>query len=196
MDLETIDSKVNRLGFAIKRLNDLTVSKIQTRYSTTNLFSDKGGQIQFGLIAPRYEFVEVEDRTVKQVVRDGAVLIEGAAPDPERPGFLDWKNKKITFSLGDKDIGDILYALEKGAVNKNGELVALFHKNVKDGGETSKTFKIKPGQTNSQGQMTYLVELYNSTDKNKVSVFVGGPDLMRIKVALQAAFPIILGWTA
>ena len=60
--------------------------------------------------------------------------------------------------------------------------------------EISKCFKIKPGQTNAAGQTTFNVEVNDTTRKNRVSLFVTGADLMRLKIALEAALPLVLGW--
>ena len=195
MSEPTLDYKINALGQAVKSLIDKANQTVRTKGSSTNFYSEKGGQFQFSLISPKYVLQEKNGIVSRLVERDGAVLIEAAPPDPDKQGFLDWKNRKITFSLSDKDIGDIVYSLEKGILNKNGELVCIYHKNQKGEIETSKVFKIKPGNQNSQGQTTFLVEIYDATNKNKVSVFIIGSDLMRLKLALESAFPLVLGWT-
>ena len=188
----TLEDKVDTLARVLKKYMD--TQSLRTKTSTINFFSERGGQIQFGIIPPRYEVIERDGKSSRVISRDGAVLVEGAPPNPEKPGYLDWENKKVTFSLGDKDIGDILYALSRGNVNKNGELVSLYHKNVVGETEVGKTFKIKPGEQNSSGQSTFLVEISDVTNKRRVSIFVTGADLMRLEVGLRAALPLVLGW--
>lgn len=193
--MATIDEKVDALIRGLKTLLDRT-NPVNRRPASSNFFSPKGGQLQFAVGSPRWSAPEERDGVlVSHVAKEGAVFIEGAPPDPTTEGRLDWKNKKIVFALSDKDIAAIIDGIETLAVDRGGNLVNLTHTTGPENAEIVKYFKIKPGTADRNGNPTYLMELADTATKNRVSVFVGRPELTRLRLLLTGAICHTLGWT-
>jgi len=183
---------LNRAIKGIAKVLD-AVQEPQYRGPTIDFYQPKGGQLQFSVAPPRYRETEksnVSDPGVKWASKMGAVFVEAAPPDPENPGRLAWGTKKIVFAMSDKDIGQILWALELKKTE-----VSLNHYPDENNKQNGKTFKISKGQPNRQGEPTWNLSLLEKRDgeQNRVSVFVGGPDMMRLKTLLEHSLPFIMG---
>lgn len=188
--MATTDEKIDRLMNGVAKVIKL-LEKPAYRPASTNFYSPTMGQLQFAVGSPTWKAPEDKNgQKVSYVAKEGAVFIEAAPPDKTREGKLDWENKKIVFALSDKDVATIVYALERNKVDKNGNLVNITHTN----GDVVKYFKIRPGQPNKDGDMTYGLEVQDMSTKNKVGAYVLGPDLMRLKILLEHAMTKILGW--
>lgn len=153
----------------------------------TAFYQPGGGQIQLSLIPPRWRVYNSTDTAT--IEKNGAMLLEGAPPDPNRDGFLDWENNKIIFALGEKDIAETLYLVSKG-INVN-----LIHSNSDK--TIVKTFKIERGNKNRNGIDTYklvLLEKNNDLKKKGISVFITAIDLTRFMKVCEQGIPYIMGW--
>jgi hypothetical protein len=160
------------------------------------------GQFQLTASAPKYVYDWSNWSSarpgVAQVERDGAIFIEAAPPvennDKANPR-LDWKGKKIIFALSDKDIGELLWgiALMQG---QSESAVKITHAPEDDSKNNNKTFSIRKSTHEKYGTQWQLLlsEVRNGQEHSKVSVFIKGPDLMRFKLFLEAAYPYILGF--
>lgn len=191
---EKLDALIRGVTKVLEKV-DLSKNKIVRRPSPTNFYSPKGGQLQFAVGSPRWGAPEDKDGVqVSYIDKEGAVFIEGAPPNPEDPGKLDWKNRKIVFALSDKDIAVIVDALETNVLDRGGNLVNLTHTTGPENAPIVKYFKIKPGTANQDGRPTFLMELADQSSKNKVSVFVGRADITRLKLVLSNSISKILGW--
>lgn len=191
---EKLDALIRGLTRVLERL-DQGKEKVVHRPSSTNFYSPKGGQLQFAVGSPRWGAPEDKDGIpVSYIQKEGAVFIEAAPPNPEDPGKLDWRNRKIVFALSDKDIASIVDALETGVLDKSGNLVNLTHTTGPDNAPIVKYFKIKPGTAGPDGKPTFLLEVADQSTKNRVSVFVGRADITRLKLLLTSSIGKILGW--
>ncbi len=172
------------------------VRRPQHRGPTVDFYQPKGGQLQFSVAPPRYRDAEINanypnDAGIRWASKMGAVFIEAAPPDPNSDGRLDWSNKKIVFALSDKDIGALLWGLAC-----KDDRISVIHAPDEDNRQNSKTFAISKGKDNPRTkQPTWNLSLTEKKDgnENRVSVFVGGPDIMRLKVLLEQSLPFILG---
>lgn len=184
---ERLDYLLKGLRYIAGQLDGLE-TKVSRRPSSTNFYSPKGGQIQFAVGSPRWSTPEEsgDGRLISRVIKDGALFIEAAPPDPAREGFLDWANRKIIFALSEKDIGACYHAITKREPDRNGCLVNLTHKTGED---VVKYFKIKPGQSG-----TFLLELADATTKTRVSVFINEQDMARLELVMLSSFSHVLGW--
>jgi hypothetical protein len=191
---EKLDALIRGVTKVLEKV-DQGKSKIIRRPASTNFYSPRGGQLQFAVGSPRWGAPEDKDGLlVSYIDKEGAVFIEAAPPNPEDPGKLDWKNKKIVFALSDKDIAVIVDALETGALDKGGNLVNLTHTTGPENAPIVKYFKIKPGTPAPDGRPTFLMEVADQSAKNKVSVFVGRADITRLKLVLAGSINKVLGW--
>ena len=166
------------------------VDDVIYRPASANFFSKTGGQFQFVVGSPTWKNPEDSNgKSISWVYKQGAVFVEAAPPDPNNPGRLDWKNKKIVLALSDKDIGEILYGIRVNKPSNSGELVKIFHSN--DDRTVVKTFKILQGRDE-----TWALSLHAKAPgvDTKVHVYIKGPDLMRLTTLLQSALPVVLGW--
>jgi hypothetical protein len=119
----------------------------------------------------------------------GAVFVEGAPPDPERPGKLDWTKGKVVFALADKDIGQIIAAI------RNREAVKVIHTTGDGANEMVKTFEVG-APTEFKGRNTYNIGLRQKQngEEKRISLFINEGDIVRLQLTLQAALPYILGF--
>lgn len=162
----------------------------QLRPPTVDFYMPKGGQLQFSVAPPRYRSLEIsqgETYGVRWTDKAGAVFIEAAAPNPNREGRLDWKNK-IIFALSDKDIGQILWGWETKS-----DMIRITHAPGDDAKSNNKTFSIKRDEYNGKPQWTLALQEKKNGESKSVSVYVSGPDMMRLRTLLVSAFPFILG---
>lgn len=194
---KTTEEKIDALIRGVTRVLQAVEpakSKIVRRPASTNFYSKSGGQLQFAVGSPRWGAPEDKDGLqVSYIDKEGAVFIEAAPPNPEDPGKLDWKNRKIVFALSDKDIAAIVDALESGEVDNRGDLVNLTHTTGPENAPIVKYFKIKPGAP-FNGKPTWLLEVSDQSARNKVSVFVGRADITRLRLVLAGAINKVLGW--
>jgi len=179
-------------------LNQNLNRNVKFRPATADFFSKSGGQFQFSVGAPQWREPEAHGQgEVSWVDKSGAVFVEAAAPDPNNPGRLNWKEGKVVLALSDKDIGQILYGIRTRQSAEDGELVKIVHSNADR--SVVKTFLIKKGQPG-----TYLLAISQNktsessgmdlTNRINVSVYISGPDLLRLTSLLEAALPVVLGW--
>ena len=155
----------------------------QFRTCSMNFFGEKGGQLQFTCAPPRYRAPEND---IIWPDKSGAVFIEGAPPDPNNPGFLDWKNGKIVFALADKDIGDLLAAIANQADGK------VIHTTNDD--KDVKTFRISaPKPFNGKNTYNLSLQMKSNGAERSISLFINEGDLIRLRVYLAASLPYILG---
>lgn len=167
------------------------VQPISYKTSTINFFQPKGGQLQFSVAGPTYKDPEKSFDGKPAFCwpqKMGAVFIEGAPPIPNSER-LDWANKKIVFALGDKDIGEIIW----GLTIKQPE-IKLIHSMDETNRKNSKTFRInREADWNGTPQWSLSLEESKDGERNKVSMFIKGPDLMRLKLLLEHSIPYIIG---
>ena len=162
------------------------------RGPTMNFYQPSGGQLQFSCAPPRYKAPEKsgpDDAGVAWSSKMGAIFIEAAPPNENKDGKLDWKNKKMVFAMSDKDIGEVLW----GLACKSGD-IRIVHAPEDDAKNNNKTFRLQKGKE-FKGQPQWvlsLTEKKNGVD-TKVSVFIKGPDLMRLKTLLEQGLPYIMG---
>ena len=188
-----IDALIRGVKLVLDKLGDRR--QVFRRPSSTNFFAPKGGQLQFAVGRPRWSTPEEKDGVlVSYVVKEGAVFIEAAPPDEKNEGKLDWKNRKIVFALSDKDIAAVVDGIVTRTQDRGGNLVNLTHTTGPEGAEVVKYFKIKAGNPRQDGSPTFLMELADASTKTKVSVFVGNPELTRLRLLLESAIGTVLGW--
>ena len=183
---EKLDRIINGIALVLNKL-----SQPQYRGPSMNFYQQSGGQFQFSAAGPRYRDPESNGSgdSVAWSSKPGAVFVEAAPPDPANKDRLDWTNSKIVFAMSDKDIGEIIWALKTGAPEAR-----LVHAPDENARENNKTFRLKKEQE-FRGQPQWsmgLTEKKNGTEK-RVSIFIKGPDVIRLQLLLESSLPIIMG---
>lgn len=203
---ENILEHIKFVKSAVQRLtNGLTMlirnETATFRSATMDFFSKSGGQLQFSVASPRYREAQSSqqgDPGIRWPQRNGAVFIEGAPPLGDGSDNLDWANKKIVFALSDKDIGEILFrmALAQSSPKDFPLAIKLLHApEDKDSRLNNKTFMLKR-ESDYKGEPQWSIGIYEKAEgkpDNKVSIFLKGPDYMRLKALLEAALPYTMG---
>lgn len=173
----------------------LVLSEVQTpqyRGPSMNFYQQSGGQLQFSAAGPRYRDAEKSgpsDPGVAWSSKMGAVFVEAAPPHPTDEGKLDWNNQKIVFAMSDKDIGEIVWGLKT-----NKEEIRLVHAPDDDARNNNKTFRLKK-EKEYRGEPQWsmsLTERKNGQD-TRVSIFIKGPDVIRLQLLLESSLPVIMG---
>jgi hypothetical protein len=186
MEQEQFDTLVRGISAVLDN-----VRTPQFRPPSVNFFMPNRGQLQFTIAAPRYREVErknPKDAGVRWADKMGAVFVE-AAPALPNSDKLDWDNKKMIFAMSDKDIGQVLWGF---AAKK--EDIRLVHAPDENAKQNNKTFRIRKGD-DFRGEPQWILSLTEKKngESNEVSVFIKGPDMMRLKSLLEGAIPYILG---
>lgn len=168
------------------------VEPIDYKTNSINFYQPSGGQLQFSVSGPSYKPAErfFKDKPkVRWPQKMGAVFVEGAPPiQGSNPPKLDWTNKKIVFAIGDKDIGQILWAF----ANKSD--IRIVHAPDDNAKSNNKTLAIKRAKDwNGQPQWSLSLTEKKNGETNSVSMFIKGPDMMRLKNLLEQSLPYIIG---
>ena len=185
----------SKLDKAIRGIG-LILGEVKTpehRGPTMNFYQAKGGQLQFSVAPPKYRPTErsrPEDSGIAWASKMGAVFIEAAPPIPNSdPPRLDWANSKMVFAMSDKDIGEILW----GFSVKSPE-IRLIHAPDEKQRENCKTFRLKREKDyNGSPQWSISLTEKKNGKETRVSLFIKGPDVMRLKTLLEGALPYIMG---
>lgn len=184
------EQKLDRI---LKGLEALYKQTLPAKYRTPSLdfYMPKTGQLQFSCGGPTWREPTLNNGVLDYVCeRPGAVFVDGAPPDPNNPGRLDWANQKIVFAMSDKDIGEVLYAMN------HGKDVRLIHAPNENDKTKTKTFSIQKGEGG-----TFKIALSDSvTPRNgsvktpvNVSAYIKGGDMMRLVKYLETVLPFIMG---
>lgn len=197
MSESVLNDIVNKLGWLAKGLFRPT-----HRTGRLDFYMPKTGQLQFSVSGPKHFYDwnkwSFQNPGVANVEREGAVFLEGAPP-LEGTEKLDWANKKIIFAIGDKDIGELLWGLQSMQGKAEG-IVKITHAPEDDAKNNNKTFTIKksiyksPRDGDVPQWQLILSEIKDGQEKSKVSAFIKGPDMMRLKLFLETSLPYILGF--
>lgn len=183
-------SETAEIKNALRAIAEL-VSKPQYRTPTMDFYLPSGGQIQLSVAGPRYRGVERDDPTDPGMAwpeKLGAVFVEAAPPDKEKDGFLDWRNKKITFAMSDKDIGQVI-AYFRG----EDERLSVVHAPENDRSQ-SKTLSVRRGMFKEKPQWEMRLVEKRGTDEIAVKVFLTTADVTRLCLFLESALPYIFGF--
>lgn len=183
-----INQILNRVAAALGDLREP-----QYRGPSMNFYQQSGGQLQFSTAGPKYrspEKTDANDPGIAWSSKAGAVFIEAAPPDPNNKERLDWANSKIVFAMSDKDIGEIIWGLKTNAAD-----IRLVHApEGADAKNNNKTFRLKrEADWNGQPQWSMSLIEKRNADQKKVSIFVRGPDIIRLQLLLETSLPIIMG---
>jgi hypothetical protein len=115
------------------------------------------------------------------------VFLDIARVREDNPDRMDWANK-ITMKLNARDIADLVMGV------RNAGSVDIFHKVNKDDGSTpSTTLKVEPG---TEGTFKWFVGKTVGSDKKFATIYLDQKDMYLTFQMLEAALPVIHGWTA
>ena len=150
------------------------------KFPKTYRVHKKQAELQLSLSRPKD--TEVDGKTVSEA---GCLFLEIAKPLGEGTNKMDWENK-LTMKLGVTDLGKIL--TECRANDK----VSLIHKTEKDGVVRMTSLNVDPGEN---GTYKWLVVKTEGTAKKMQSVYFDSTEMFITFKLLEAAIPVILGWT-
>lgn len=138
--------------------------------------------MQLNLLRPQ----DVEENGAVKT-KPGCIFLDIAKPKNDGSERMDWDNK-ITMKISSRDIADIVLGVR--AESK----ADIIHKvNRADGSESVTTLKIEPGER--QGTFKWFVGKMVGSEKSNVTVYLDTKDMYLVFQMLEAAIPVIHGWS-
>ena len=140
----------------------------------------KTAELQFNLKKP--EDTQEAERTRTKM---GCIFLDIAKPKGDGTDKMDWANK-ITMKLDTRDIAQIVLGIRTGGKAN------IYHTVERDDGKSATTLLVEPGDGTSY---KWLVSKTVGADKKTVTVFLDQYDMYLAFNMLEAAVPLLHGWT-